>query len=122
MVVLMSVVGCGGRGDTAEVSVFEPVGVAFEGDDLGVMDEPVDHGGGDHVVAEGLAPPACRAGSRDTSGWDGVTGRGHLGWCAVAPGGGRDPRGGCDHQGYVASDRTSADGRTFHSELIWLRV
>jgi hypothetical protein len=22
----------------------------------------------------------------------------------------------------VASDRTSADGRTFHSELVWLRV
>ena len=22
----------------------------------------------------------------------------------------------------IASDRTSADGRTFHSELIWLRV
>ena len=49
-----------GRGDTAQVSVFEPVGVAFEGDDLGVVDEPVDHGGGDHVVAEGLAPPAER--------------------------------------------------------------
>jgi hypothetical protein len=25
-----------------------------------VVDEPVDHGGGDHVVAEGLAPPAER--------------------------------------------------------------
>jgi Lipocalin-like domain len=22
----------------------------------------------------------------------------------------------------IASDRTSADGRTFHSELIWLRI
>jgi hypothetical protein len=37
-------------------SVFEPVSVAFEGDDLGVVDEAVDHGGGDHFVAEGLAP------------------------------------------------------------------
>ena len=53
----MSVVGCGGRGDAAEVSVFEPVGVAFEADHLGVVDEPVDHGGGDDLVAEGLAPP-----------------------------------------------------------------
>src|SRR6266540_6628066 len=48
--------GCGG--DAAEVSVLEPVAVAFEGDDFGVVDEPVDHGGGDHVVAEYLAPAA----------------------------------------------------------------
>jgi hypothetical protein len=41
----------GGRGDAAEVSVFEAVGVAFEGDDVGVVDEPVDHGCGDDVVA-----------------------------------------------------------------------
>src|SRR5450631_3542528 len=40
------VVGCGGRGDAAEVSVFEPVAVSFEGDDVGVVDEPVDHGSG----------------------------------------------------------------------------
>ena len=36
----------------AEVSVFEWVGVAAEGDDFGVVDEPVDHGGGDDFVAE----------------------------------------------------------------------
>ena len=36
------------------------VGVAGEGEDLGVVDEPVDHGGGDHVVAEDLAPAAER--------------------------------------------------------------
>ena len=48
----------GGRGDAAEVSVFEPVGVAFEGDDFGVVDEAVDHGGGDDVVAEHFAPAA----------------------------------------------------------------
>jgi hypothetical protein len=54
----LSVVGCGGRGDAAEVSVFEPVGVAFEGDDFGVVHEAVDHGGGDDVVTEHLAPPA----------------------------------------------------------------
>ena len=45
-----------GRGDAAEVSVLQPVGVALQGDDLGVVDEPVDHGGGDGVVAEDLAP------------------------------------------------------------------
>ena len=42
--------------DAAEVSVSEPVGVAFEGDDFGV-DEPVDHGGGVVVAAEHFAPP-----------------------------------------------------------------
>src|SRR6266508_375934 len=50
-------VGRGG-GDAAEVSVFESVAVAFEGDDFGVVDQPVDHGGGDDVVAEDLAPAA----------------------------------------------------------------
>ena len=38
------------------VSVAEPVAVAFEVDDFGVVDETVDHGGGDGVVTEGLAP------------------------------------------------------------------
>jgi hypothetical protein len=33
-----------GGGDAAEVTVLEPVAVALEGDDLGVVDEPVDHG------------------------------------------------------------------------------
>src|SRR5215475_2951240 len=50
----------GGGRDAAEVAVLEPVGVAFEGDDFGVVDETVDHGGGDDVVAEHLAPPAER--------------------------------------------------------------
>ena len=27
-----------------------------------------------------------------------------------------------EHLSIVASDRTSADGRTFHGELVWLRV
>jgi hypothetical protein len=54
----LSVFGGGGRGDAAEVTVFEPVAVAFEGDDFGVVDEAVDHGCGDDVVAEHLAPPA----------------------------------------------------------------
>jgi hypothetical protein len=47
-------VGRGG-GDAAEVSVFEAVAVSFEGDDFGVVDQSVDHGGGD-VVAEDFAP------------------------------------------------------------------
>jgi hypothetical protein len=48
-------VGCG---DSAEVSVLEPVAVAFEGDNVGVVDESVDHGGGDDIVAEHLSPAA----------------------------------------------------------------
>lgn len=47
-----------GRWWAAEVAVLEPVGVAFEGDDFGVVDEAVDHRGGDGVVAEDLTPPA----------------------------------------------------------------
>lgn len=34
------------------------VGVAGEGEDLGVVDEPVDHRGGHDVVGEGLTPTA----------------------------------------------------------------
>ena len=36
--------------------VFESVAVAFEGDDFGVVHDPVDHGLGDHVVAENFSP------------------------------------------------------------------
>jgi hypothetical protein len=39
-------------GGAGEVAVAQAVAVAFEGDDLGVVDEAVDHGGGDDVVAE----------------------------------------------------------------------
>jgi hypothetical protein len=42
----------------AEVADLEPVGVAFEGEDVWVLDEPVDHGGGDDAVAEDFAPAA----------------------------------------------------------------
>ena len=50
--------GLGGwRG--AEVLVLEPVGIAFEVEDLGVVDEPIDHRGGNDVVAEDLAPANC---------------------------------------------------------------
>jgi len=39
-------------GDAAEVAVLEPVAGVFEGDDLGVVDQPVDHRGGHDVVTE----------------------------------------------------------------------
>jgi hypothetical protein len=48
----------GGCGGAAQVAVAQPVAVALEADDLGVVDQPVDHGRGDHVVAEDLAPAA----------------------------------------------------------------
>ena len=47
-----------GGGDAAEVAVLEAVGVAFEGDDVGVVDQAVDHRGGHDVVAEDFAPAA----------------------------------------------------------------
>ncbi len=33
-------------------AVFEPAGVAAEGDDFGVVEEPVEDGGGEDLVAE----------------------------------------------------------------------
>jgi hypothetical protein len=41
-------------GNSAGVAVLESVGVAFEGDDVGVVDEPVDRRGGDDLFAEDL--------------------------------------------------------------------
>src|SRR5262249_37403826 len=72
------VVGCWGRGDAAEVSVFEPVGVSLEGDDFGVVDESVDHRGGDYVVVEGLASPAERLVGGDDQAGPLVPGRDEL--------------------------------------------
>jgi hypothetical protein len=40
----------------AEVVVAQSVGVALEAEDVGVVDEPVDHGDGGGLVAEDLAP------------------------------------------------------------------
>jgi hypothetical protein len=45
-----------GSGDAAQVAVLQPVAVAFEADHLGVVDQAVDHGGGDNVISEDLAP------------------------------------------------------------------
>jgi hypothetical protein len=44
-----------GRG-AAEASVVESATVAFEGDDFGVVDEAIDHGGGNDIVAEDFTP------------------------------------------------------------------
>ena len=48
----------GGAGRGPRSLAAEAVAVAFEAEDVGVVDEPVDHRGGDHVVAEDLAPLA----------------------------------------------------------------
>src|SRR4026209_2885820 len=52
--------GRGGRGEwagcAAGAAAPRAVALAFEGDHGGVVDEPVDEGGGDHGVAEDLAP------------------------------------------------------------------
>ena len=45
-------------GAGSDVAVLESVAVALEGEDLGVVDESVDHSGGGHVIAEDLAPGA----------------------------------------------------------------
>ena len=44
------------RGRRPGAALAEAVALAFQRDDVGVVDEPVDEGGGDHGVAEGLAP------------------------------------------------------------------
>jgi hypothetical protein len=48
--------GLAGGWAAAEVADAQAVAVAFQGEDLGVVDEPVDHGDGDDLVAEDLAP------------------------------------------------------------------
>jgi hypothetical protein len=49
---------CGGAdaGEAVDSSATEPVAGSFEGEDVGVVDDAVDHGGGDGLVAEDLAP------------------------------------------------------------------
>ena len=58
--------GLAGGWAAAEVAVAEAVAVALEAEDFGVVDEPVDHGGGDDFVAEDLTP----AGERFVAGDD----------------------------------------------------
>ena len=57
------------RGGAAQVAVAQPVAVAPEADDLGVVHQSVDHGRGDHVVAEDLASaPERLVGGDDQAG------------------------------------------------------
>ena len=45
--------------DLAEVATFEPLAVAFEVDDLGVVHEPVDHGGCDKSKKSSTITPSA---------------------------------------------------------------
>ena len=49
-----------------DAAAAEPVAGAFEGEDVSVVDDAVDHGGGDGLVAEHAAP----AGERQVAGQD----------------------------------------------------
>jgi hypothetical protein len=53
-------------GEAVDAAAAEPVAGAFEGEDVGVVDDPVDHGGGDGLVAEHASP----AGERQVGGQD----------------------------------------------------
>jgi len=48
--------------------VSKPAGIAFERQDLGVMDEPIDHRRGGDLVAEDLASLSEGDGSIDAAG------------------------------------------------------
>ena len=43
-------------GQAVDAAVAKPVAGAFEGEDVGVVDDAVDHGGGDGLIAEHVAP------------------------------------------------------------------
>src|SRR4051812_35916422 len=45
-------------GEGVDATVAEPVAGAFEGQDVGVVNDAVDHRGGDGLVAEDAAPAA----------------------------------------------------------------
>jgi hypothetical protein len=51
---------------------------AFEGHDVGMVDEPVDHGGGHDVIAEDVAPSARTVCCWRRSGWPVRSGRNKL--------------------------------------------
>ncbi len=53
---MLLLVGFGGCGDASEVSVIEVAAVTLHGDDVGVVDEVVDHDGCDDIAAEDFAP------------------------------------------------------------------
>ena len=53
-------------GQAVDAASAEPVAGAFEGENVGVVNDAVDHGGGDGLVAEDAAP----AGKRQVAGED----------------------------------------------------
>ena len=53
-------------GEAVDAASAEPVAGAFEGEDVGVVDDAVDHGGGDDLVSE----YASSAGERQVGGQD----------------------------------------------------
>ena len=53
-------------GEAVDAPAAEPVAGAFHGEDVGVVDDAVDHGGGDGLVSEHCAP----AGERQVGGQD----------------------------------------------------
>jgi hypothetical protein len=59
---------CGGAdaGEAVDAASAESVAGAFEGEDVGVVDDAVDHGCGDGLVTEHAAP----AGERQVAGED----------------------------------------------------
>src|SRR5215204_2156170 len=56
LVVLVCLIGEADAGEGVIGEVLESVAAAFEGVDVGVVDDAVDHGGGDGLVAEDLSP------------------------------------------------------------------
>jgi hypothetical protein len=57
---LLCVAGGADAGEAVDAFAAEPVAGAFEGEDVGVVDDAVDHGGSDGLVAEDPAPAAER--------------------------------------------------------------
>jgi hypothetical protein len=56
-------------GQGVDAAVAEVVAGAFEGEDVGVVDDAVDHGGGDGLVTEDAAPAAeGQVGGQDEGG------------------------------------------------------
>ena len=56
MVGLVCLIAESDAGEGVVGEVFQPVAAAFESVDVGVVDDAVDHGGGDGLVAEDVSP------------------------------------------------------------------
>src|SRR3989442_1926749 len=73
------------RRNAAKFTVLQPIGVALQRDDLGVMHEPIDPGGGGDVVTENLAPPTEGLVARDDQARSLVAGGDELGEKGLRP-------------------------------------